>query len=810
MGKTKCESAFSCLAWDTFDEDNQYPYGVIVGGLHDGSLTIWDPNDIIAYCKKNNFSNSIETNIGCICYEQGLFSSPVQSIEFNPFKSNLIAAGGGSEVLIMNIERNISSPEIFSPGTPNLHQGSIISSVSWNKKVQHILASASLNGLTVVWDLKTNKPIFNFQDSSITYNRNIALSWNPEIPTQIAVSYDDEKNCELQIWDLRNPQGPVMLFGQGHTKGINCVNWCTNDPSLILTGGRDDKIVCWNYKNGERISEMKTDENVKNVKWSPKLQSIFSVTHESGNITINTLSSEDITNYAPKWYKTPVFGRFGRNNKLSVFMEEKPTSILEFQIQKPDDKIAQELKNFESVYAETEKNNDFSKFCDLRISSTELTDQSKMHWSFIKSLINNDKSTYSNSVIEVLGLSKNDIIKLAEDYTGKTHRKQDEGSPKQSTSSSKLTKNNNFDFTLMSNKDAEGFFDQLSQVSTQKPDQKPKQLISEVRKDSSLDQEIMALDTISKNVNWDAGIEKIIKQNILIGNYEGAVDCALKCGRNGEALLLAYSHSSDLFEATANAFLVASKDTFIKNFFKNIIERQNKEIAKGHNIEAWREVAALSISSKKPEEFQEIMNILGQRLIDEINNPEEALLCFLLSRNVEKLIEIFNNKINALPLNSIQRKLSVINYSQKLIVLLHILGVGIKKNNDFDKILEEFSLICLDYGLNILAYKVLLFGNEKTLRLQVLKDLIYHSNEEVENIFKTPVFPFKFENVMIKIQSKIDQKKKPAEQKQIFSHQTPIQENINKNRPTTSGMPDVFVPSKNQPTKGLFIKKRTV
>jgi hypothetical protein len=27
------------------------------------------------------------------------------------------------------------------------------------------------------------------------------------------------------------------------------------------------------------------------------------------------------------------------------------------------------------------------------------------------------------------------------------------------------------------------------------------------------------------------GKEKIVKQNILIGNYEGAIDAALKCGR---------------------------------------------------------------------------------------------------------------------------------------------------------------------------------------------------------------------------------------------------------------------------------------
>jgi len=41
----------------------------------------------------------------------------------------------------------------------------------------------------------------------------------------------------------------------------------------------------------------------------------------------------------------------------------------------------------------------------------------------------------------------------------------------------------------------------------------------------------------------DTGIEKIIKENLIIGNYEGAIDCAMKCGRTAEALLIAHSRS---------------------------------------------------------------------------------------------------------------------------------------------------------------------------------------------------------------------------------------------------------------------------
>jgi protein transport protein SEC31 len=85
-------------------------------------------------------------------------------MDYNTFKPNLIAVGGNEEVLIVNLESGINEPQIFSPGTPNLHEeeGGKICCVAWNKKVAHILASADSNGLTVVWDLKTNKPIFNF------------------------------------------------------------------------------------------------------------------------------------------------------------------------------------------------------------------------------------------------------------------------------------------------------------------------------------------------------------------------------------------------------------------------------------------------------------------------------------------------------------------------------------------------------------------------------------------------------------------------------------------------------------------------
>jgi hypothetical protein len=49
----------------------------------------------------------------------------------------------------------------------------------------------------------------------------------------------------------------------------------------------------------------------------------------------------------------------------------------------------------------------------------------------------------------------------------------------------------------------------------------------------------MVQETISRNINWDEGAERLIKQNLLIGELESAARIALKNGRTTEALLIA-------------------------------------------------------------------------------------------------------------------------------------------------------------------------------------------------------------------------------------------------------------------------------
>ena len=150
IGLAESPTKFTTLDWiDTSDE-----LGLVAGGMEDGAITLWNVQKMLT--RSDSPQNMGKGCVSAAQIHQGL---PVQSLEFNPNKKNLLASGG-SEVLIQDISSNLKKPNKFKPGEPNFHEGSPITAISWNRIVPHILASASENGKIVVWDLKASKSIF--------------------------------------------------------------------------------------------------------------------------------------------------------------------------------------------------------------------------------------------------------------------------------------------------------------------------------------------------------------------------------------------------------------------------------------------------------------------------------------------------------------------------------------------------------------------------------------------------------------------------------------------------------------------------
>ena len=77
-------------------------------------------------------------------------------------------------------------------------------------------------------------------------------------------------------------------------------------------------------------------------------------------------------------------------------------------------------------------------------------------------------------------------------------------------------------------------------------------------------------ETISRNANWNEGIESLIKKNLLIGNLAYAAEIALKCGRTTLALLIAEQDGPDLYDEIKQRYFELEKDTFITTVVRSI------------------------------------------------------------------------------------------------------------------------------------------------------------------------------------------------------------------------------------------------
>ena len=90
LGSVKTPSRFTSLAWrDVAKHTDTCPYGVVAGGMADGSVTLWNPKAMI---DKADGAPDAAAEIGKVSRHKG----SVNALQFNPHDDNshLLASGG--------------------------------------------------------------------------------------------------------------------------------------------------------------------------------------------------------------------------------------------------------------------------------------------------------------------------------------------------------------------------------------------------------------------------------------------------------------------------------------------------------------------------------------------------------------------------------------------------------------------------------------------------------------------------------------------------------------------------------------------
>ncbi|RAK85881.1 WD40 repeat-like protein [Aspergillus costaricaensis CBS 115574] len=633
VAKIDTDSGFNDLAW-TESEDNSR--GVIAGALENGSLDLWDADKLL------NGSDD------AVISRTSKHSGAIKALQFNPKHSNLLATGGAKGELYISDLNNVANPYRLG-GTAA--RADDIECLDWNKKVAHILVTGSSAGFVTVWDVKTKK-------ESLTLNNMgrkavSAVAWDPEKPTKLVTATPLESDPLICVWDLRNSHAPERTL-RGHESGVLSLSWCAQDPDLLLSSGKDNRTMCWNPQTGHAYGEFPVVTNwTFQTRWNPHNPNFFATASFDGKISIQTiqntstetaqaiadqnqaLDGEDffakaqtqpqVSSFSlpkpPKWLERPCSATFGFGGRVvSVNLVEKGQRASKIKITpfEVDEAVGKSTETFETAL----KEGDLRSICESRAANAG-SDEEKADWKVIEALISKDPR---KGLVEYLGFA--DQADEAADSLSKLGLDKEEevnGEATKESRGSGAKKHRRLQSMFDANPEADSFLSDLAASKGAKTNN-PFHIFNGSENEA------------------DTGITRAL----LLGDFEKALDVALKEDRLSDAFMIAICGGPKCIEKAQEHYF--QKQTNSPNYVRllaSIVGKNLWDVVYNADLSNWKEVMAALCTFADEKDFADLCEALGDRLEEELRNNEDkgmrkdASFCFLAGSKLEKVVAIW-------------------------------------------------------------------------------------------------------------------------------------------------------------------------
>ncbi|XP_020957509.1 protein transport protein Sec31A isoform X24 [Sus scrofa] len=635
------------LIWGPHKMDSQGNVsGVLIAGGENGNTILYDPSKIIAGDKE------------VVIAQNDKHTGPVRALDVNIFQTNLVASGANeSEIYIWDLN-NFATP--MTPGAKT-QPPEDISCIAWNRQVQHILASASPSGRATVWDLRKNEPIIKVSDHSNRMHCS-GLAWHPDVATQMVLASEDDRLPVVQMWDLRFASSPLRVL-ENHARGILAIAWSMADPELLLTCGKDAKILCSNPNTGEVLYELPTNTQwCFDIQWCPRNPAVLSAASFDGRISVYSIMggsadglrqkqvdklSSSFGNLdpfgtgqplpplqipqqtaqhsvvlplkkPPKWIRRPVGASFSFGGKLVTFASVRAQPPQGAEPQQPQQHhvlisqvvTEQEFLKRSDQLQQVVQSQGFVSYCQKKIDASQ-TEFEKNVWSFLKVNFEDDSR---GKYLELLG-----------------YRKEDLG----------------------------------------------KKRIKEEKQES----EFLPSAGGTFNISVSGDIDGLITQALLTGDFESAVDLCLHDNRMADAIILAIAGGQELLARTQKKYFAKSQSK-ITRLITAVVMKDWKEIVESCDLKNWREALAAVLTYAKPDEFSALCDLLGTRLESEGDSllQTQACLCYICAGNVEKLVACWTKAqdgSNPLSLQDLIEKVVILRRAVQLTQAVDTNAVGV-------------------------------------------------------------------------------------------------------------------------------------
>ncbi|KAL7773713.1 hypothetical protein CFE70_003680 [Pyrenophora teres f. teres 0-1] len=573
------ESRFNDIAWSQPTE--QYPRGIIAGALDSGALVLWDAEKLRAGEGEDAEIDQIDKHTG-----------PIQAIQFNPFRPNILAsAGAKGELYIHDTDDESKSYRLGKAGAnPDEY-----TTLDWNKKVPHILATGSSGGFVTVWDVKLRKEnltLNHFGRKTVS-----AVSWDPNVPTRLVTAIPTDQNPLVLVWDLRNTNAPEKTL-QSHDQGVLSLSWCVQDSDLLLSCGKDNRTIAWNPHTGEQLGEFPvntgaaTDQN-KAAAQAPEGEDFFAQTHAEPQGASFTLKTP------PNWLKRRAGVAFGFGGKLVRFGlvdNKSKVSISTFAV---DSDVSAASEEFDKAL----EKGDLTSICESKISKAA-NDEEKADWTVIETLTSENPRS---KLVEYLGFSEK-TEEPEEDEEEKKEAKADGDVDEGASFFDNATDEGNFLSDLAASKGAKT--------------NNPFQIYS----------------------GSESEADTKITRSLMLGDFNAALDVCLKENRLSDAFMIAICGGEKCIAKAQAAYFKKQSDA--PNYLRllaSVVGKNLWDFVYNADLKDWKEVMATICTFADQADFPDLCEALGDRLEEAISEGtgsyrKDASFCYLAGSKLEKVV----------------------------------------------------------------------------------------------------------------------------------------------------------------------------
>ncbi|XP_049803426.1 protein transport protein Sec31A isoform X2 [Schistocerca nitens] len=707
---------FHKITWSSCGVGPDRETGVIVGGCDGGRLQLYSASKLLS--GEDGLIVSQEKHTG-----------PVRALDFNPYQGNLLATGAAeSEIYVWDLN-NMGTP--MSPGAKAQPSDDVVW-IAWNRQVQHILAS-TFTQRCVVWDLRKNEPIIKLSDTTSRVRWKV-VAWHPDVATQMCLASEDDQTPVIQLWDLRFATSPLKVM-QNHQRGVLSIAWCAQDPDLLVSCGKDNRILCWNpnstLPSGEVVCDIATTNQWHfDVSWCPRNPALIASSSFDGHVSVYSLTggtqqAQTSTKIAdsfpgmdayvqapvpaqqqvtvdlrkpPKWLRRPVGASFGFGGKLVTFANEALPAQQQQQqpVQQPrvvylcrvvtEPEIVARSNQLEAAL----QYGQFVDYCRTKVASSS-TAHERAVWSFLRaSFESNPRAEF----LDLLGFRPDELnVKLSKF-----------GKPANARSSPML----------------DGLNDRMAALGREPPDGDAAAAAFDAIAAAASNTTSRPTPPASPfKISVGDDINGLISQALLIGNIEAAVDLCLEDGRMADAIILAMTGGSDLLARTQYKYFQSKGP--LSSLISAVVTEDWTQVMQSCQIESWREALAAALTYSKNEELQVLCELLGSRIEAEGKGSQQlnAQLCYICAGNLNKLIDNWNSTEKPTSLNKLQDFVELVMILQKA---AEIQGHPVTISGSLAEFLSRYAAILASQGNLVDALTYL--GNAQDEQVAALRDRI--------------------------------------------------------------------------------------